>query len=95
MHRRGSHLQKLAVFSGLSMQNGCATDVWGLRGLAPVGALHTPHRAEARFWLTLSHPHRYMQSHPHRATTMRGKIAAVKVKFPFVEIDLSDSTSLP
>ena len=38
------------------MQNGCAADVWGLRGLAPVGALHTPHRADARFSLAPSRP---------------------------------------
>ena len=63
------------------MQNGCATDVWGLRGLAPVGALHTPHRAEARFWLAPFSPPRYMQSRPHRTAPMRGQIAAVKVKF--------------
>lgn len=38
------------------MRNGCAADVWGLRGLAPVVALHTPHRADARFSLATSRP---------------------------------------
>jgi hypothetical protein len=38
------------------MRNGCAADVWGLRGLAPVVALHTPHRADACFRLAPSLP---------------------------------------
>lgn len=36
-----------------------------------------------------------MQKRPHGATPMRGKIAAAKVNFRNVEIDLRDSTALP
>lgn len=56
MHRQGSRLRNFPVCSGLPMQNGCAADVWGFRGLAPVGALHTPHRADACFLPSPLHP---------------------------------------
>ena len=76
------------------MQNGCAADVWGLRGLAPVVALHTPHRAVARFVLAPSLPSLYAER-PHGATPMRGKIAAVCVEVPLADFNAHDSTALP